>query len=235
MLLLRLVLHVLRQAENELILAADGGEYGRRPRAGRLVLLPHGLPGPLVHREEVVAALLLVRPAPQDRQVAVQHRRRPAAERVVPLPEVGALPEFFAVEVVAVHPGRREAHHHSLAVGRRRGVGVPVLVPVPLLLGVRHVLLPADAPVGAGQAEEAPLRPALVPLREEDAVLPHDRRGVPRVGERHLPLHVVLRRPRERNGLLVAQPLPGRPAPGGPVGGEGGARGGQDGEGGSGA
>ena len=94
-------------------------------------MLPDRLAGLLVDRDEVVAVLgVLVRPAPLDHEIAVDHRRGRVAEHVLPLAQIGALPEFLAAEVVAVEARGAEADHHALAVGDRGGVAIGEVAPV---------------------------------------------------------------------------------------------------------
>src|SRR5438067_2278498 len=85
-----------------------------------------------------------------------------------PVPQVGALPQFLALEVEAVHPRRGEAHHHTLTVGRGRSVAVPAGVPVALLLRIGHVLLPLQLAAGTVETQEAAYAAPLVGLRQKD-------------------------------------------------------------------
>src|SRR5262249_27784937 len=150
------------RAVQELVAAVDLDEDRRAPGAGLLVLFPDRFPGLLVDGDQVIAALALVGAAPEDAQVAVQHRRGGVTEIVLPLAQVVALPKFLAPVVVAEHAGGPEADDDALAVGGRRGVGVPVLGPVALLVGVVDVVLPEFLAVGAVEADQAADGAALV-------------------------------------------------------------------------
>src|SRR5581483_4097038 len=117
------------------------------------LVFPYCLAGLLVDGEEEVAALAVVGPAPLDDKVAIEHGGGSVAEGVLPSAEVGALPQLLAVVVVTVEPGRTVTDDDPLALDCGRGVAVPVLVPVALLLVVGDVLLPEELAVGAGEAE----------------------------------------------------------------------------------
>src|SRR5262249_11775035 len=161
----------------------------------------------------------VVRPAPQDGKIAVEHRGSTAAERVLPLAQVGALPQFLAVVIEAVHPRRSEADDNAFGVEDRRSVAVPRRAVSALLVGVGDVLLPEQLAVGAGETEEAARASAPARLREKDPVPPDHRRRVAFLRQGDLPLDVHLVAPAERKTLLRAVALTRRTAPGRPVGG----------------
>jgi hypothetical protein len=93
-----------------------------------------------------------------------------------PLAQVGALPEFFAVEVEAKQTRRAETDHDSLAIERGRSVAVPVGVPVLFFVWVGHILLPQRFAVSPSQTQQTPLGAAFVGLSEKDCVPPDNRR-----------------------------------------------------------
>src|SRR5437764_14194591 len=123
------------------------------------------------------------------------------------LAKVGSAPQFFAVEVIAVHAGRGETDDDAFTIADRRGVAVPVFIPVLFLLAVGHVLLPQDFALGSVEAEQASGRASLAGLSEKDLVAPDDRSGVSGMIERGLPLDVLSGAPFEWKVFLRAMAL----------------------------
>jgi hypothetical protein len=62
---------VRHEAEQELVSIADLGHQRRAPRADFLVVLPNRLAGLLIGRQQEVAPLPLVWPAPENGQIAI--------------------------------------------------------------------------------------------------------------------------------------------------------------------
>src|SRR5687768_2800879 len=138
---------------------------------------------------------------------------------MIPLSEIGPFPEFFSGVVVAIHARRAEADNGTFGVEGGRGVAVGIILPVAFLLFVGNVFLPEKLAIGAGEADEAAPAARLVALRQEDLVTPdHGGREAP-ILERDLPFDVLLVVPLMENVLLLAKTLPGRAAPGWPIGG----------------
>src|SRR5262245_8036271 len=111
---------------------------------------------------------------------------------MVPCAQVGAFPQFLAIEIVAVHSCGAETHDGPLAVEGLGGAAIPGLVPVPFLLGIGDITLPEQLAVVAGKTEQAALRASRVGLSYENLVAPDDRSRIARIRQRDFPLDVFL-------------------------------------------
>jgi len=154
-----------------------------------------------------------------DDGVAMQDRRRALAELIAhPLLAEDFLPAQRAVHVVGVQPERLEVREERLAVGERRARRPGTVLRVAGLVGFHFVrdALPHRPPgrpvecddlelVTAAWLEAAARRVLRVAAhvegnrrRDEHAVAPHDRRGVPAARHFDLPADVLRVTPFDR-------------------------------------
>ena len=150
--------------------------------------------------------------------VLVEHRRAGAAVIVAEIAEL-AMPHQRAIEIEGGETVRAKRRIDALPVGHRRRRRVAVLAVGALDPARRHVFLPQQRAVRAPEREHRDLRAAVARGRDEEVILPDDRRGMASAGDLNLPSDVL----RVGPGVHVVRPgdvpLSRRSTPARPVGG----------------
>jgi hypothetical protein len=153
----------------------------------------------------------------QDDPVPIEQRRSPRA--VIQIDDAKAgVPHQLPVEIHGDDAGVPEIGIHQFSVGGCRGGGVTIFSEESFGGGrLRYRGLPEHCPVGTPEGNHRSVLSIFGGGRQENAILPDDRRGMAASRYGNLPQHILGRRPTIGIAGALHQSLHGRSTPVGPV------------------